>query len=235
MRGGLKECAPEQRNRRHRRDRTTYTSSSSAKVSRMALSATGPLFPSHVRIRRVATDRTCWHWAADRSTRRFSGSGSRMTSVPLARTVRVSGTTCTTFGPPRSTAPAVTTTAGRRRPASLPIGSPRSTSTMSPGWSIKPRRFVVSQLGGKIAPHLLLPESSDRSTHRLVDRLVAIVRQPGDLLMRVPTDANRGRGAHTAQTRTCRQKRLQHPGVPRTTTAGPFSGTAQPPGCVWPG
>ena len=62
--------------------------------------------------------------------------GGTITSVLLWRIARVNGTTWTTFGPPLRIRCAVTTMAGRRSPASVPAGIPRSSSTTSPGVSI---------------------------------------------------------------------------------------------------
>ena len=134
--------------KRQRRGWARYRSSNSATVSRSSARMAGPTLPRRCRIRVVAIDLTCWHCAADGASRPLASSGLMSTSVPLGRIVRVSGTTWTTFGPPRRMRPAVRTTARRRSPASLPAGVPRSTSTTSPGVSIEPRHLVVGEFPG---------------------------------------------------------------------------------------
>ncbi len=123
------------------------------RVSRTSPRTTGPTFPVRSWIRVVATERTCWHCAEEGSPRRLSLSGSMITSVLLWRSVRVNGTTWTTFGPPLSTRCAVTTMAGRRGPASLPDGVPGSRATTSPCVSIKPRRLFVVELSREVSRH----------------------------------------------------------------------------------
>lgn len=183
-------------------------------------------------MRVVATERMCWHCADEEAARPLPSSGSMTTSVLLCRMVRVNGTTWTTFRRPLRTRRAVTTTAGRRSPASLPAGIPRSSSTTSPGVSIQPRGLAVGELRRKLSRHDVLPESLDRSAHGLVDRLVAFGRQSGHSRMRVPTDPDRRRLGHGFTVRRRRLDRLQppEPTLPRNTrlAKAPDTGLSAP-------
>ena len=115
-------------------------------------------------------------------------SGSRCCSM---RIVRVKGTTWTTLGPPLRMRAAATTTAGRRSPASLPAGLPRSSSTTSPGVSIEPRGLNIGQLCREVPCHGVLTKRADGVAHRLVDCFVAFGRQARHPRMGVSADADR--------------------------------------------
>ena len=82
-------------------------------------------------------------------------------SVATFRSVDVNGTTWTTDGEWSSTIWAETTTTGCGKPASLPMGTPRSAFITSPEVSIEPRVLVGIQGNGQILAHLLLAESSN--------------------------------------------------------------------------
>lgn len=71
------------------------------------------MFPVRFWILAVATERTCWHCAAEGAVSWLCSSGSTNTSTLLLRMVRVSGTTWMTFGLPARIREAVTATAGR--------------------------------------------------------------------------------------------------------------------------
>ncbi len=81
---------------------------------------------------------------------RWRGSGSSTTSDANARTVVVNGTIGRTLGPAWRTHWAVTTTAGCRKPASRPVGGPRSRSTTSPEIAGRP---LQEHVGVGIDPH----------------------------------------------------------------------------------
>src|SRR5690625_2977601 len=92
--------------------------------------------------------------------------------------------------------PAVITTAGRRSPASLPVGVPRSSSTTSPGVSIEPRCLLVAEFRSEVPSHGVLTKCTDRLAHRLIDRFVALGCQSGHPRVGVSTDADCGGLGH---------------------------------------
>lgn len=166
-------------------------------VPRICRSTAGPTFPIVVLTRVVATDRMCWHCAAEMALSPLCPSGSMTILEPLSWIVRVRGTTWTTLGPPRRTLSAVITTAGLRRPASAPAGVPRSSSTTSPGVSIEPVNFVVSQRCGQVAPYSFLLEQARTAGHGVRQRLATPGRQVIEDVARGPAHSDRRRIAHT--------------------------------------
>ena len=64
---------------------------------------------------------------------------------------------------------AVTTTAGRWKPASLPSGEPRSMSTTSPEVSIEPLDLVVGQYGREVLSYLILMQPPHGKGDRLAN------------------------------------------------------------------
>lgn len=179
------------------------------RVSRSCRRTAGPTLPMQPLTRVVATARMCWHCAAEVALSPLWSSASIMTSEPLSRRVLVSGTTWTTFGPPRRICAAVTMTAGRRSPASVPVGAPRSSSTTSPCVSIEPRQFVVAKGGRQVLPDGFLFQKSCCASHDFGQRLTALGGQLMECVACGSSDAN-GRGvSHELQNSLCRQNHLQ--------------------------
>ncbi|MHB8466807.1 MAG: hypothetical protein ACYDD7_18475 [Acidimicrobiales bacterium] len=94
------------------------------------------------------------------------------------------GTTWIVRGRPSSTSSAVTTTAGRTKPGSLPAGTPKSTSTTSPARIVadrlrahlEPGSFLDIELGRRQrVTDPTLPLGSDQSRDLFVER-DAIIR-----------------------------------------------------------
>src|SRR5690606_2327643 len=116
--------------------------------------------------RDLAKDLMCWHCAAETTASRLAASGSMTTSALYRRTVDVSGTTCTMGDPASSASLAVTTTAGREKPASRPCGRPKSIRTMSPEVGIEPGDLVVPEsFRGQLGTELALCKRPHRQRH----------------------------------------------------------------------
>src|SRR5680860_280306 len=103
----------------------------------------------------------------------------------------VRGTTCTTVGPARRTRCAVTTTAGRRRPASDPSGKPRSMSTTSPEVSIEPSLVVVAGGVRELQSDLVLLQGANGTGDRFGHGGVVAIGEPTQLVMGAAIDADR--------------------------------------------
>ena len=130
-------------------------SSKSANTERSWANPTAPTLPYSPPTRRsTLTAVQRWHCAAESVA---SPGAVTTTSVGRARsTLLVTGTTWTVRGRCASTPFAVTITAGRSNPGSLPAGIPKSTRTMSPAsivgsgcdTKVEPCAITAGQLGG---------------------------------------------------------------------------------------
>ena len=119
-------------------------------TSRICASALEPTLPCTRSVLRVDTARLYWHWAADGRSVRWRGRvrygprkrnhGSWTSGAPHRRRWEPR-----TLGAASRIRCAVTTTAGWRKPASCPVGNPRSRSTTSPEVSIEPVDLIPNQ------------------------------------------------------------------------------------------
>src|SRR5680860_516028 len=161
-------------------------------TSRIWVRAAAPTLPRGSVRRPAATARTCWHRAEDLWSRPLDGSASISTSEAKARTVDVSGTTWTTEGEASSRRWAVTTTAGCRKPASRPIGEPKSTATTSPEFSIEPVDLWFGQLPTKLGTDLVLAQATDGERNRVSDARAEGGGQSLEFPVRRRVDPNAG-------------------------------------------
>src|ERR1035437_2349886 len=127
------------------------------------------------------------------------------TSESKFRTVEVRGTTWITDGSAFKMRWAVTTTAGWRKPASRPSGSPRSRSTTSPDVGIEPGCLVVSERSGELAAHTVLSKRPNRERHRTSHGRPEVLGQPLELFVGLSIDPHTRRlhaNQHTHGDRT---------------------------------
>src|SRR3990170_4806726 len=152
----------------------------------------GPTFPRTHSTRSAEIARMRWHWAAEVRSRPLLASGSITISDRKRRIVVVSGTTWITLGEASRVRCAVATTAGWRKPVSIPAGTPRSRSTTSPEVGIEPGDFVGRWVRAQVLPDTVLAEPAHGKCNRFSDRRTQLARQPLQLLMGAAIDANAG-------------------------------------------
>src|SRR5579862_3897491 len=100
-----------------------------------------------------------------------------------SRRVEVSGTTKTTEGSASRIRRAEATTAGWRKPASRPSGSPRSRSTTSPEFSIEPGRLVSAQRLSELLAGSVLAQSANSEADGSTDCCSQLLCQSLQLLV----------------------------------------------------
>src|SRR3990170_1566704 len=120
------------------------------------------------------------------------------TSDPNPRMALVSGTTCTTLGVASRMRWAVTTTAGCRKPAFRPAGTPRSNSTTSPEISIKPIRLGAGERSLQLQTDPVLAQTPHRQRNRLPYCRAELRSEALQLLVGSLIDPNTG-ALHTNQ------------------------------------